>query len=36
MQFDVDNWKYQHNLKNRLNGIRYGKVADNYGWMYKI
>lgn len=36
MKFDVDNWKTAPAVKNQLNAIRYGQVADNHGWMYKI
>ena len=36
MQFETDKWRIAPELKKRLNDIRYGKAADNYGWMYKI
>ncbi len=36
MNFDVDSWKSAPELKRRLNAIRYGQVADEHGWMYKI
>ncbi len=36
MEFDVDSWKTAPSVKNHLNAIRYGQVADNYGWMQKI
>lgn len=36
MQFDVNNWKTAPSLKNQLNAIRYGQVADTHEWMYKI
>jgi len=36
MTFDVDSWTAAPELKKQLNGIRYGEVADKYGWMFKI
>lgn len=36
MHFDTDSWKTAPELKQRLNAIRNGKVADTHGWMYKI
>ncbi|MBX2931384.1 MAG: branched-chain amino acid aminotransferase [Chitinophagaceae bacterium] len=36
MQFNIDEWKVSKELKNRIDNIRYGKVADDYGWMYKV
>lgn len=36
MEFDVTKWKAAPEVKNRLNDIRYGKSADNNGWMLKI
>jgi branched-chain amino acid aminotransferase len=36
MEFDVDNWKTAPSVKAQLDAIRYGKVPDNHGWMYKI
>ena len=36
MKFDVEKWRTAPEIKSRLNDIRYGKAADNYGWMYKI
>lgn len=36
MEFDVNNWKTAPELKKRLNDIRYCRVPDNYGWMYKV
>jgi branched-chain amino acid aminotransferase len=36
MEFDVENWKTAPEIKKRLNDIRYGKTADNHGWMLKI
>jgi branched-chain amino acid aminotransferase len=36
MEFDVTKWKTAPLLKDRLNDIRYGKVADRYDWMYKV
>jgi len=36
MQFNLDEWKVATGLKTTIDNIRYGKVADNYGWMYKI
>jgi len=36
MKFDIDNWKAAPGVKKRLDDIRYGKVADTKGWMYKV
>ncbi|RYY49701.1 MAG: branched-chain amino acid aminotransferase [Chitinophagaceae bacterium] len=36
MEFDVSNWKTAPEVKKRMNDIRYGKSADNNGWMVKI
>lgn len=36
MEFNVENAKAAPELKERLNNIRYGKVADKHGWMFKI
>lgn len=36
MEFDVDSWKVSTELKERLNGIRYGTATDEFGWMYKL
>ena len=36
MQFDTDSWQIAPELKKRLNDIRYNRVADTHGWMYKI
>jgi len=36
MEFDVDSWKTAPSVKNQLNAIRYGQVADTHGWMQKI
>lgn len=36
MSFDVDGWKVTPALKETLTSIREGKVADPYGWMYRI
>ena len=36
MDFDTNNWKVAPEVKNHLNGIRYGKTADTYDWMMKI
>lgn len=36
MEFDVSKWQAAPELKNRMNAIRYGQVADTHGWMYKI
>lgn len=36
MQFDTDSWQTAPELKKRLNDIRYNRVADTHGWMYKI
>ena len=36
MTFDVENWQIAPEVKNLLNGIRYGKTVDTYGWMEKL
>ena len=36
MTFDVENWKIAPEVKSLLNGIRYGKTDDTYGWMEKM
>jgi branched-chain amino acid aminotransferase len=36
MQFETEKWKTAPELKKRLDEIRSGKVADRFGWMYKI
>jgi branched-chain amino acid aminotransferase len=36
MQFDVNNWQVAPGVKNILNGIRYGKIPDSFGWMTKL
>jgi branched-chain amino acid aminotransferase len=36
IEFDVDRWRTAPELKKRLDGIRSGKVADRFGWLYKV
>ena len=36
MEFDVASWTIAPMVKKMLNDIRYGKVADEKGWMMKI
>ena len=36
MEFDVDKWDVAPKVKKMLNDIRYGKTADNNGWMMKL
>ena len=36
MEFDVDAWQVAPKVKKMLNDIRYGKTADNNGWMMKL
>ncbi len=36
MEFDVNSWTTAPSVKQRMNDIRYGKVADTHGWMQKI
>ena len=36
MEFDVASWTIAPRVKKMLNDIRYGKVADEKGWMMKI
>ena len=33
---DVNNWKQAPGLLDRLDGIKYGKYEDPYGWMHKL
>ena len=36
MEFDVEKWKVAPQVKKALDDIRNCKVADRFGWMYKI
>ncbi len=36
MEFDTDSWETAPGVKKILNGIRYGKTDDTYGWMIKL
>lgn len=36
MAFDVAQWAVAPEVTNRMNAIRYGKVADEHGWMLRI
>jgi branched-chain amino acid aminotransferase len=36
IHFDTDKWVTAPALKKRLTAIREGKVADKFGWMYKV
>ncbi len=36
MNFDIENWMVAPQVKALLNGIRYGNVPDEYGWMIKL
>ena len=36
MEFDVEKWEVAPTVKRMLNDIRYGKTADNNGWMMKL
>lgn len=36
LKFDVDSWKIAPAIKQQLNDIRDCKVADKYGWMFKV
>ena len=36
MQFDTNSWQIAPELKTRLNDIRYSRVVDTHGWMYKV
>jgi branched-chain amino acid aminotransferase len=36
MEFDVNSWKVAPEVKNILNGIRYGTAEDTFGWMEKL
>lgn len=36
MTFDTAKWTVTPGIKDRLDAIREGQVADNHGWMYKV
>jgi branched-chain amino acid aminotransferase len=36
MEFDVEKWTVSPELKKQLNEIRNCKVADRFGWMFKV
>ena len=36
MDFEVEKWEVAPRVKKMLNDIRYGKTADNNGWMMKL
>ncbi len=36
MEFDTNAWTVTPEILNRLNDIRYGKVADKHGWMFQV
>ncbi len=36
MKFDVLSWTISPNITHQLDAIKYGKVADNNGWMCKV
>lgn len=36
MHFDVENWEVAHEVKKRIDDIRSSRVADRFGWMWKI
>ncbi len=36
MDFDTDNYKISGSVKSWLNDIREGRIADKYGWMWKV
>ena len=36
MDFEVEKWEVAPKVKKMLNDIRYGKTADNNGWMMKL
>ncbi|MEO6914535.1 MAG: branched-chain amino acid aminotransferase [Chitinophagaceae bacterium] len=36
MEFDTDSWKISREVKRRLDDIRESKVADRFGWMWKL
>lgn len=33
---DFNNWEFANKVKNHLEGIKRGKVEDNYGWIQKV
>jgi branched-chain amino acid aminotransferase len=36
MEFNTDDWRTAPELKRRMNAIRYGSEADEFGWMFKV
>ncbi|MBI3883117.1 MAG: branched chain amino acid aminotransferase, partial [Sphingobacteriales bacterium] len=36
MKFDVETWKTAPALKQQLDEIRFGMVADKHNWLFKI
>jgi branched-chain amino acid aminotransferase len=36
MEFDTEKWRTAPELKKRLDELRSGKVADRFGWMFKV
>ena len=36
MEFDTDQWQTAPELKKRLNDVRYSRVQDKHGWMFKV
>jgi branched-chain amino acid aminotransferase len=36
MEFDTDSWKTAPELKKRLNDVRYSRIEDKHGWMFKV
>jgi len=36
MKFDTSGFSVAKKVKQKLNGIREGKEADIYGWMFKV
>ena len=36
MTFDTEKWQVTPEIKKRLDAIREGRAADNYGWLFKV
>ncbi len=36
MEFDTSKWQAAPSVKKRMDAIKYGAAADEYGWMYKV
>lgn len=36
MEFDTDQWKHTHQVRQIMNDIRYGRKEDTHGWLLKL